>query len=179
MPRVSRFAVLAVCCMWLSLSACASSTTVHAPPAPQAQPATTVTQTTTPDAAFRDELGALTNLRGRFIGGPGGEIEALAAVTIVHVNVQLASPSLTDAQWDALVIQHALWTGQEFTIPAGWEVSVQIFVPTADANANALGREIGVANLHTAKARQFSWDRLSPQRAWAQYDGTLYNSVGL
>lgn len=177
MFRLTCLAVLAVCCLCLSFSACASSSTIYTPPSPQAQSAATVTSTTTPEAAFRDELGALSNLHGHFIGGPGAEVEALAAVTIVHVNVQLASPSLTDAQWDAFLIQHALWAGQEFTIPAGWEVSVQIFVPTADANS--LGREIGVANLHTAMARQFSWDNLSPQQAWAQYDGTLYSSAGL
>jgi hypothetical protein len=132
-----------------------------------------------PDAAFRNELGAVTTLHGRFIGGPGGEIEALAEVTIVHVFVQLASPSLADAQWDAFVIQRALWTGQEFIIPAGWEVSVQIFVPSADPNAGALGRWIGVANLHTASARHFSWDQLSAQQAWANYDGTQYSPTGL
>src|SRR5579859_2334899 len=100
MFRVSRLAVLVVCCMCISFSACAYSTTVHAPPSPRAQAAATVTPTTTPEAAFRDELGALSNLHGHFIGGPGAEVEALAAVTIVHVNVQLAFPSLTDAQWD-------------------------------------------------------------------------------
>ena len=189
MSRILRFAVLALCCTWPSLSACASSTTVYVPPTPLAHAAATATATlpspavatltTMPDAAFRHELGAVTNLRGRFIGGPGGEIEAMAAVTIVHVNVLLASPSLTDAQWDALVIQQALWTGQDFIIPAGWEVSVQIFVPTVGPNASAIGREIGVANLHTTSARQFNWDHISPQQAWAKYDGTEYSSTGL
>jgi hypothetical protein len=95
------------------------------------------------------------------------------------VFVQLASPSLADAQWDAFAIQQALWTGQEFIIPAAWEVSVEIFVPSADPTASVLGREIGVANLHTASARQFSWDLLSPQQAWANYDGTEYSPTGL
>jgi hypothetical protein len=138
-----------------------------------------VTATAAPDEAFQVELGALTTLRGRFIGGPGGEIEALADVTIVHVSVQLASPSLADAQWDAFAIQQALWTGREFTIPAGWEVSTQIFVPSADPNYSALGRWIGVANLHTASARLFHWAQLSPQQAWANYDGTEYSPTGL
>jgi hypothetical protein len=138
-----------------------------------------VAPTAAPDEAFRHELGALTTLRGRFIGGPGAEIEALADGTIVHVDIQLTSPSLADAQWDAFVIQQALWTGQEFTIPAGWEVSVHIYVPSADPNAGDLGRYISVANLHTASARQFSWDQLSPEQAWARYDGTQYSPTGL
>lgn len=182
MSRVPRFAVLALCCLWLSLAACASSTARHIPPAVPAsptRPAAAASPTMGPDAAFRQELGVVTALRGRFIGGAGGEIETLAAVTIVHVNVQLASPSLTDAQCDAFTIQHALWKGQEFTIPAGWEVSVQIFIPSADPNGSALGREIAVANLHTARAREFSWEHLSPQQAWAQYDGTEYSPTGL
>jgi hypothetical protein len=191
MSRILRFALLALCCMWLALAACDSSTTVHVPTVPPTQSATrpsvavtvtapqVVAPTAVPEDAFRHELGALTTLRGRFIGGPGAEIEALADVTIVHVNDQLASPSLADAQWDAFVIQQALWTGQEFTIPAGWEVSVQVFVPSADPNASPLGRYIGVANLHTASARQLSWDRLSPRQAWGQYDGTQYSPTGL
>lgn len=179
MSRVLRFAALALCCMWLSLSGCAS-TAAHTPPvAAPTRPTAAASPTMAPDAAFRQELGVVPNLRGSFIGGAGGEIETLAAVTIVHVNVQLASPSLTDAQWDAFTIQHALWTGQEFTIPAGWEVSVQIFIPSADPNSSALGREIGVANLHTTSARRFSWDYLSPQQAWAQYDGAEYSATGL
>jgi hypothetical protein len=135
--------------------------------------------TAAPDEAFRHELSALPSVRGRFIGGPGAEIEALADVTIVHVHVQLASPSLADAQWDAFVVQQALWTGQEFTIPAGWEVSVHIYVPSADLDAGDLGRYISVTNLHTASARRFSWDQLSPQQAWAQYDGAQYSPTGL
>lgn len=179
MPHTSRFAVLAFCCLWLTLSACATSTTTKAPTVAPTQPAIATTPTLAPDAAFRNELAVAPNLHGRFIGGPGGEIETLADVTIVHVYVQLASPSLADAQWDAFVIQQALWTGHEFTIPAGWEVSVQLFVPATDPNASALGREIGVANLHTASARQFNWDHLSPQQAWARYDGAEYSSTGL
>ncbi len=110
MSRVLRFVALALCCMWLSLSGCASSTAAHTPPvAAPTRPAAAASPTMAPDAAFRQELGGVPNLRGSFIGGAGGEIETLAAVTIVHVNVQLASPSLTDAQWDAFTIQHALW----------------------------------------------------------------------
>jgi hypothetical protein len=195
MSRILRFMLLALCgCMGLlpALAACNSSATLGGPPAPPTQSATgpavavtatvpprVVTATAAPDEAFRLELGALTTLRGSFSGGgPGGEIEPLADVTIVHVSVQLASPSLADTQWDAFVIQQALWTGPDFTIPAGWEVSAQIFVPSADPN-QSMGLEIGVANLHTASAQQFRWAQLSPQQAWANYDGTEYSPTGL
>lgn len=184
MSRALRLAVLALCCLCLSLSACASSATHEAPAdtptmAPT-QPVVEATPTIAPDAAFRDELAIVApNLRGQFVGGPGGEIDPLADVTIVHVGVQLATPSLADAQWDTYVIQRALWTGQEYTIPAGWEVSVGFWTPTTDPNAGTIGRYIGVANLHTASARQFSWDHLTPQQAWARYDGVEYSSTGL
>jgi hypothetical protein len=181
--RFPRFAVLALCCLWLALfSACATSTTIQVPTAPPTVPPTrppAATPTVPQYVAFQQELGAITGLRGQFIGGPGGTIDPLADVTIVHVLVSLASPSLADAQWDAFAIQQALWTGQEFTIPAGWEVSVEFFVPSADPNASSLGLQVGVANLHTESARQFGWDHLSPEQAWAQYDGTEYNPAGL
>jgi len=138
------------------------------------------TPTIAADQAFRDELALVSNtLRGHFVGGPGGEIVPLADVTVVHVGVQLATPSLADAQWDTYVIQRALWTGREYTIPTGWEVSVGFWIPTTDPNAGTIGRYIGVANLHTASARQFDWAHLTPQQAWARCDGVEYNSAGL
>lgn len=185
MSRALRLALLALCCLCLSLTACASSTTHDTPAdtptiAPRQRPAIEPTPTIAADQAFRDELALVShNLRGQFIGGPGGEIDPLADVTIVHVGVQLASPSLADAQWDAYAIQRALWTGQEYTMPAEWEVSVQIYVASTDPNAGSMGRYIGVANLHTASARQFGWDHLTPQQAWARYDGVEYSSAGL
>ena len=185
MSRALWFAFLALCCPCLSLTACAASTAREAPAdaptiASTQQAAVAATPTIAADAAFRDELAAVSgNLRGQFIGGPGGEIDPLADVTIVYVFVQLASPSLADAQWDAYAIQRALWTGQEYTIPAGWEVSAQFYVPSTDPNASSMGRYIGVANLHTASARQFDWDQLTPQQAWARYDGVEYSAAGL
>lgn len=185
MSRALRITFLALCCLCLSLAACTSSTapdglTVAPTEAPTQRPVIEATPTIAADAAFRDELAAVSgNLRGQFIGGPGGEIDPLADVTIVYVFVQLASPSLADAQWDAYAIQRALWTGQEYTIPAGWEVSAQFYVPSTDPNASSMGRYIGVANLHTASARQFDWDQLTPQQAWARYDGVEYSAAGL
>ncbi len=180
MSRVSRCAFAVLCCLSLALfSACATSTITLVPTTAPTQRPAVATPTTAPGAAFRQELGALTDLRGHFVGGSGGESEPLAGVTLVHVFVQLVAPSLANAQWDAFAIQQALWTGQVFTIPAGWEVSVQIFVPSTEPNTSSLGREIGVANLHAASARQFAWDHLSPQQAWAQYDGAEYSPTGL
>lgn len=186
MSRTLRLAFLALCCLCLSLTACATTTTRETPadtptmaPAPT-HPVVEATPTIADDQAFRDELALVSNtLHGQFVGGPGGEIVPLADVTIVHVGVHLATPSLADAQWDAYVIQRALWTGQEFTIPAGWEVTVGFWIPTTDPNAGTIGRYIGVANLHTASARQFSWAHLTPQQAWARYDGAEYSSAGL
>lgn len=103
----------------------------------------------------------------------------MADVTIVHVFVQLSSPALSDVQWDAFLVQRALWTSREFAIPDGWEVSVEFFVPPTNAAATTIGKEIGVANLRTASARQFAWDSLSPQQAWSRYDGVAFNQNGL
>lgn len=146
--------------------------TATIPPAP--------TPTRTPEDAFRDELGAITGPRGQILArGSAFEVERLADLTIVHVFIQLLSPSLPDAQWDAFLVQRALWTGQEFAISTGWEVSVGLFVPSTDPAAGTLGRQIGVANLSTATARQFAWDQLPPQQVWSRYDGTAFNPSGL
>ncbi|HEY8326715.1 MAG: hypothetical protein ACHQ1E_08325 [Ktedonobacterales bacterium] len=188
MSRNLRVALLALASVCLSLSACAPSAIVPAPPAASAPPtqlatvasptvpSDAATATVPPDAAFRAELGAVTTLRGHL---EGGEMQTLADVTIEYVSVQLPSPSLSDAQWDVFTIQRALWTGQYFTIPAGWEVSVVIYIPSTSPGDGTIGHEIGIANLHTASARHFNWDHLSPQQAWAQYDGVEYSATGI
>jgi Clp amino terminal domain, pathogenicity island component len=179
--RRSGVYALAVLVLMLA-TGCAPTTRLT--PAPTAIPTATTppapTSTMAPEDAFRDELEAITGLRGRDLArGPAFEVERLADVTIVHIFIQLSSPSLPDAQWDAFLMQRALWTGQEFAIPAGWEVSVELFIPSTDPAAGTLGREIGVANLGTAGARHFAWDHLSPQQAWSRYDGTAFNPSGL
>lgn len=154
----------------------ASSTTVVTPTMPPAP-----TETPAPEDAFRYEVPSITGLRGQVPARrPTFEVERLADVTVAHVFIQLSSPAtLSNVQWDALLAQRALWTGQLFTIPDGWEVSVEFYVPPADPTAQSLGSEVGVANLHTASARQFAWASLSPQQAWSRYDGVEFNPNGL
>ncbi len=153
----------------VSSTAVATATT---PPTPTATPA--------PEDAFRDEVPAITGLRGQVPASRlDFEVERLADVTIMHVFVDLSSPSLPDAQWDAFLVQRALWVDQEFVIPDGWEVSVEFYVPPTDSAEGTMGMEIGVANLYTASARRFAWESLSPQQAWSRYDGVEYNQNGL
>jgi hypothetical protein len=155
-----------------STTAAAAAATATTLPAP--------TATLTPDAAFRDEIATITSLRSLVPASrPGFEIEQLADVTVMHVFIQLSSPTLPDVQWDAFRVQRALWSDQEFVIPDGWEVSVEFFVAPPNAATTTLGQEIGVANLHTASARRFAWDSLSPQQAWSHYDGVAFNQNGL
>jgi len=155
-----------------------ASTTAATAPATTTWPAPTATLA--PDAAFRDEIATITCLRGLVPASrPGFEIEQLADVTVMHVFIQLSSPALPDVQWDAFCVQRALWSDQEFAIPDGWEVSVEFFVAPPNVAPTALGQEIGVANLHTASARRFAWDSLSPQQAWSRYDGVAFNQNGL
>jgi hypothetical protein len=146
--------------------------TATTPPAPTATPA--------PEDAFRDEVAAITGLRGQSPAShPDFEVERLADVTIMHVFIQLSSPALSDVQWDAFLVQRALWTGHEFAIPNRWEVSVEFFVPPTTSATGTIGRTIGVANLGTASARQFVWETLSPQQAWSRYDSVAFNQNGL
>ena len=154
------------------VSPTAVATATIMPPAPTVTPA--------PEDAFRDEIAAISGLRGQVPASRlSFEVERLANVTIVHVVIQLASPALPDVQWDAFLVQRALWLGQEFAIPDSWEVSVEFFVPPSDAATQTLGREIGVANLRTASARRLAWGSLSPQQGWSRYDSIAFNQNGL
>lgn len=139
-----------------------------------------LTTTLTPDDAFRDEVAAITSLRSLVPAShPSFEVDRLADVTVMHVFIQLSSSALPDVQWDIFCVQRALWSDQEYVIPGGWEVSVEFFVAPPNVATTTLGTEIGVANLHTASARRFAWDSLSPQQAWSRYDGVAFNQNGI
>jgi hypothetical protein len=119
--------------------------TTRLTPAPTAIPTATTppapTSTRAPEDAFRDELEAITGLRGRDLArGPAFEVERLADVTIVHIIIQLSSLSLPDAQWDPTIL----------LLPAGLRAALLYRrIPLLSAAASVHERAVsrGVAGL--------------------------------
>jgi hypothetical protein len=143
----------------------------------QAAVAATALPSATPTPALPDErvaaaLKGLTGLRGRYLAA--GSAPLAEPIMVVFVE-ESSPPSVSDIQDDAFLVQRHIWESAPL-LPSNWEVAVQFYI---DSIGNMLGTYVATANLHGSTAAGFTWNQMTPQQAWQQYDGTAFNAQGL